>query len=68
MATGYTVYAAATPLNATHALCTLPPVDAAGAVGLFGSVDNRTWGYARPVSFAPLLQASLSIGGRAIIH
>ena len=69
MATGYTVYAKTTLLNATHALCTLPPVDAAGIAGLFLSTDahcewaqginNCTWSYAnRTVTFEPLLRAS----------
>ena len=69
MATGYTVYAKTRPLNATHSLCELPPVDAAGTVGLFGSededctwaqgVNNCTWEYMnRTVTFVPLLQAS----------
>lgn len=69
MATGYTVYAKTRPLNATHSLCELPPVDAAGTVGLFGSEDqdcnwaqginNCTWKYTnRTVAFVPLLQAS----------
>eukprot|EP01043_Picozoa_sp_COSAG02_P021753 COSAG02_NODE_1114_length_14502_cov_140.830035_1_plen_354_part_10 len=68
-ATGYTVYAKTTPLNATHVRCELPPVDAAGTVGLFGSTDERcswakgvnncTWAYAnRTVTFEPVLQAS----------
>jgi hypothetical protein len=69
MATGYTVFAQTRPLNATHSLCELPPVDAAGTVGLFGSEDehcswanglnNCTWQYAnRTVTYEPLLQAS----------
>lgn len=69
MATGYTVYAKTRALNATHSLCELPPVDAAGTVGLFSSEDqdctwaqginNCTWEYMnRTVTFEPLLQAS----------